>query len=240
MEQRPLRLGDIVDDYCSRERRLTNHVIVAIVEDAIRQTRCTTCDTEHPYKGGKEPRLRKKPDREKLYDAVLAGVQGPEHPDHPAMAAAGAASPNEPPAGEARFASPGSEVNEDPAAGTPAPEDGWLAHRQLIRATLPRTETDQPVPRPIPEFTMYQRPQPRARFRHGAGHQNGHGYPRNANGEVDGNVNGNGNGNGNGSGNGNGTGRGHGGHTNGSHPPPPFGRPGQPNGRPGRRRRRRR
>ena len=34
MEQRSLRLGDLVDDYCPRERRVTNHVIVAIVDDA--------------------------------------------------------------------------------------------------------------------------------------------------------------------------------------------------------------
>ena len=34
MEQRPLRLGDIVDDYCPRERRVTNHAIVALVGEA--------------------------------------------------------------------------------------------------------------------------------------------------------------------------------------------------------------
>src|SRR5438067_811879 len=60
MEQRPLRLGDLVDDYCPRERRITNHAIVAIVNDGIRQTRCTTCDTEHVFKGAKAPRRRKK------------------------------------------------------------------------------------------------------------------------------------------------------------------------------------
>ena len=38
MEQRPLRLGDIVDDYCPRERRITNHAIVALVGEDIRQT----------------------------------------------------------------------------------------------------------------------------------------------------------------------------------------------------------
>src|SRR6187402_864335 len=58
MEQRTLRLGDTVDDYCPRERRITNHVVVAIVVDAIRQTRCSTCDAEHPYKDGREPRRR--------------------------------------------------------------------------------------------------------------------------------------------------------------------------------------
>ena len=61
MEQRRLRLGDILDDYCPRERRVTNHVVVAMIEDEIKQTRCSTCDAEHPYKGGKAPR-RRKPD----------------------------------------------------------------------------------------------------------------------------------------------------------------------------------
>jgi len=56
MEQRTLRLGDMVDDYCPRERRITNHSIVALVGDEIRQTRCTTCDGEHVYKHGRVPR----------------------------------------------------------------------------------------------------------------------------------------------------------------------------------------
>ncbi len=37
MEQRRLRLGDILDDYCPRERRLTNHAVVAMIEEE-RQT----------------------------------------------------------------------------------------------------------------------------------------------------------------------------------------------------------
>src|SRR6185295_18795049 len=60
MEQRSLRLGDLVDDYCPRERRVTNHAIVAIVNASIRQPRCTACDTEHVFKGGKPPRRRAK------------------------------------------------------------------------------------------------------------------------------------------------------------------------------------
>ena len=59
MEQRPLRLGDILDDYCPRERRVTNHAVVAMIEEDVKQTRCTTCDTEHVYKGGKPPRRKK-------------------------------------------------------------------------------------------------------------------------------------------------------------------------------------
>ena len=60
MEQRRLRPGDRLDDYCPRERRLTDHVIVAVVDDTIKQTRCVACDTEHPYKDGKVPLRRKK------------------------------------------------------------------------------------------------------------------------------------------------------------------------------------
>src|SRR5215218_2606377 len=76
MEQRLLRLGDIVDDYCPRERRITNHAIVAVVEDAIRQTRCTTCDAEHVYKHGKAPRKRKTDEPATLFEEVLADVAG--------------------------------------------------------------------------------------------------------------------------------------------------------------------
>ena len=152
MEQRPLRLGDIVDDYCPRERRITNHVIVAIVEEAIRQTRCSTCDAEHVYKDGREPKRRRKEPT-------------------PVVAAAAADSP-----GSARPAAvPRVAAAETDRAPTPAPEvapsaedgvavespvtadEAWPAHRPLIRATLPRTEGDPPAPRPIPEFTMHQR-----------------------------------------------------------------------------------
>jgi hypothetical protein len=184
MEQRPLRLGDIVDDYCTRERRITNHAVVAIVGDAIRQTRCTTCDSEHPYKGAKEPRLRKKSGSE-LYDQVLADVNG-HPPDGPMV-------DGEP---DGLLAAP--EASEpadldDAADGPPVDEpahDHWPAHRRLIRATLPRSENEPPPPRPIPEFTMHQRPPTRAargfRFR---GQPSGHGG-----GNGNGNVSGNGNG----------------------------------------------
>jgi translation initiation factor IF-2 len=75
MEQRPLRLGDIVDDYCPRERRVTNHAVVALVDDTVKQTRCTTCDHEHVFKHAKEPRRRKKDDTSALYSQVLSGLQ---------------------------------------------------------------------------------------------------------------------------------------------------------------------
>ena len=60
MLPRQLRVGDLVDDYCPRERRLTDHAIVAMVEDDVRQVRCSACNAEHEYRQGKVPASRKK------------------------------------------------------------------------------------------------------------------------------------------------------------------------------------
>jgi hypothetical protein len=175
MEQRPLRLGDIVDDYCPRERRITNHAVVAIVEDAIRQTRCTTCDTEHVYKHAREPVKRRK-DARSADDAARGQLVAPRAVTEPSGADPAEArsfdSAEDRPAFSGGDGQPGT-VAPEPGDDVPAPaavDDHWPAHRQLIRATLPRIEGEPPAPRPIPEFTMHQRPQPRGGFRFGQGH----------------------------------------------------------------------
>lgn len=152
MEQRPPRLGDIVDDYCPRERRVTNHAVVAIVEEAIRQTRCTTCDTEHVFKGGHEPRRRLVKPALVPSEAAVVEVTS---------AQLVAVVDTEPPAAASDPAQAATSLDPQGAA-EPVVTDAWLAHRRLIRATLPRTAADPPPPRPIPEFTMHQR-QPQAR-----------------------------------------------------------------------------
>jgi hypothetical protein len=182
MEQRPLRLGDILDDYCPRERRLTNHAVVAMIEENIKQTRCTTCDTEHPYKGGKVPRRRKKETPAALYKEVLSGM--PETEGAPVLAgAADLPSDSSPLAsddlhseGAATEAAPEPRMQEPiaaaarphvaPADGEPdsADEQGSAeaveveegpVHRPLIRAQLPRIE-GMKEERRLPEFTIRQ------------------------------------------------------------------------------------
>jgi hypothetical protein len=93
MQQRQPRLGDVLDDYCPRERRLTNHAVVAMVGDDIKQTRCSTCDAEHEYKHAKVPRQRRKGDTPAaLYSQVLAGA--PKRVSHD-PATVGAAAPEQ-------------------------------------------------------------------------------------------------------------------------------------------------
>lgn len=77
MQQRRLRPGDVLDDYCPRERRVTDHAIVAMIDDEIKQTRCVSCDTEHEYKQAKVPAQRRKKAPPALFTQVLDGLQGP-------------------------------------------------------------------------------------------------------------------------------------------------------------------
>jgi hypothetical protein len=180
MKQRRLRLGDIVDDYCPRERRLTNHAVVAMIEDDIKQTRCSTCDTEHEYKQGKMPTLRRKKESvSAAYKEVLASVKAEAPP--PAVPSPVAAPPAAPqPASEpgqpsllaaASATEPTDSVQEhDPDdienGADPGETEAARVHRRLIRATLPRPENHQVV-RPVPEFTMRQPTGRPGKFRSG-------------------------------------------------------------------------
>ena len=55
-----------------------------MVEEDVKQTRCTTCDAEHVYKGGKAPRRKKAETTGGSYQQVLAGHHrsgnAPPHP----------------------------------------------------------------------------------------------------------------------------------------------------------------
>jgi hypothetical protein len=195
MQQRQLRLGDTLDDYCPRERRLTNHVIVAMIGDDVKQTRCTTCDSDHEYKHAKVPRQRKKGDTPAaLYAQVAAGAPKRVAHDAPAddaapddFAAEELPPPTEPPIADQPPAAettapandiapfddedhPSDEEHEEHEESERDENDGPI-HRRLIRASLPRPEGQQPPARPIPEFTIRQpggRPN-RFRPRHGRG-----------------------------------------------------------------------
>jgi hypothetical protein len=70
-----LRLGDVIDDYCVKCRRLTNHSIVSLVSGAAAKVRCRTCYSDHDYRNEQAPPTKKELARQKeLYNAVLAGV----------------------------------------------------------------------------------------------------------------------------------------------------------------------
>ena len=161
MEQRRLRLGDILDDYCPRERRITNHAVVAMIEEDVKQTRCTTCDAEHAYKGGKAPRKRKKDTPAALYNEVLASMSEDAAPSltDPDNTTPDTPLNDEPvnsPADDLPVEQLADRTESEPPAivdehATSDVEEGPV-HRPLIRATLPRPEGQKE--RPLPEFTV--------------------------------------------------------------------------------------
>src|SRR5687768_16016701 len=84
MQDRRYRPGDVLDDYCPRERRITDHAIVAMIDDEIRRTRCGSCDAEHEYKEAKVPSPRRKTQPPALFNQVLENAIGPTAPHHAA------------------------------------------------------------------------------------------------------------------------------------------------------------
>jgi hypothetical protein len=150
MEQRRLRLGDILDDYCPRERRVTNHAIVAMVEEDVKQTRCTTCDAEHVYKGGKAPRRRKAEAAAPVVPVPAMTAPAP-HDEHDNGRHA---IEDEVIAAPATLEEPATIAEPEPEP-EPAVMDEGPVHRPLIRATLPRPEGVK-TERPAPDFTIRQ------------------------------------------------------------------------------------
>jgi hypothetical protein len=121
---------------------VTNHVVVALIGEDVKQTRCSTCEADHEYKQAKIPPQRRKKDVSGvLYQQVLDGMP---RKVVPGMSAAPdlAEVPDPEPSAEPELPSP-------PAV----PLDEGPVHRPLIRATLPRL-TDEPPQRREPDFTV--------------------------------------------------------------------------------------
>jgi len=182
MNQRRRRLGDILDDYCPRERRITNHAVVAMVEDDVKQTRCTTCDAEHEYKHAKVPASRKRKTETLTAHLVEGATKPPEESqdihdemaetdmndvsveadenDMPGVLADSNETDGIPTAAESEQ-HPELAAAPDAVDGEsePTDEDGqserdeWPVHRRLIRAQLPRPEGQVPE-RKAPDFTF--------------------------------------------------------------------------------------
>jgi hypothetical protein len=80
MSDRPLRLGDVIDDYCPRCRLLLNHDVATMADGRAIKVTCRTCFNTHDYRDAQVPAKRKtKKDQEKqsLIDQVLAGMPNP-------------------------------------------------------------------------------------------------------------------------------------------------------------------
>jgi hypothetical protein len=169
MQPRRPRLGDVLDDYCPRERRVTNHVVVAMIEDDVKQ------HGARPATPTTNTSRRASPARvgPKAVPALADGAESFEAKPVLAPPLRGASESTPDSDGESDdspqsepFAAPPDDAAPPMAASAEVDtadengserlsEDEGPVHRRLIRATLPRPEGHVPE-RKEPEFTIRQ------------------------------------------------------------------------------------
>ena len=66
---REVRLGDDIDDYCVRCKRIMNHAVVSVMNGEAAKVRCRTCSYEHNYRGNKGSKQMTK---EQAFNKLLA------------------------------------------------------------------------------------------------------------------------------------------------------------------------
>ena len=112
---RAARLGDDIDDFCVKCKRVMNHAVVSILNDEPAKVRCRTCHSDHDFRHEQAPPPKVDPRKAALFNQVLANVTGAPELTTPASGASPPAAepvdrPAEPPA-ERRAATSGAAVS---------------------------------------------------------------------------------------------------------------------------------
>ena len=71
-----LRLGDDVDDYCIKCKRLTNHSILSLVDGQPAKVRCRACYNEGYFRNCEVPPSKKDLRKAELFNSVLGSIPG--------------------------------------------------------------------------------------------------------------------------------------------------------------------
>jgi hypothetical protein len=68
------RLGDDVDDFCVKCKRVMNHAVVSLLNDEPAKVRCKTCHSDHDYRHEQAPPPKVDPRKAALFNQVLENV----------------------------------------------------------------------------------------------------------------------------------------------------------------------
>ena len=105
---RDVRLGDDIDDFCVRCKRVMNHAVVSVMNGGPAKVRCRTCHSDHDFRNEQPPPPKVDARKAALFNEVLKkvdpeGTPAPEEdgivpePEEAAAAAPGAPADVEPP-----------------------------------------------------------------------------------------------------------------------------------------------
>ena len=75
---REYRLGDTLDDYCIKCKRITNHNVVSVVEEQPAKVRCCSCYNDHDFRHEIAPPTKKELKKAALLEELLLGKTGGE------------------------------------------------------------------------------------------------------------------------------------------------------------------
>ena len=74
MLTRTVRLGDDIDDFCVKCKRVMNHSVVSILNDGPAKVRCRTCHSDHDFRNEQPPPPKVDARKAALFNQVLGNV----------------------------------------------------------------------------------------------------------------------------------------------------------------------
>ena len=96
------RLGDVIDDFCVRCKRVMNHNVVSVLNGEPAKVRCRTCHSDHDYRHEQAPPPKVDARKQALFDEVLKKVNPEEAGAAAETAVAGADDPPPKPKAKAK------------------------------------------------------------------------------------------------------------------------------------------
>jgi hypothetical protein len=71
---RDVRLGDDIDDFCVRCKRVMNHDVVSVLDGKPAKVRCRTCHSDHDFRNEQPPPPKVDARKAALFNEVLKKV----------------------------------------------------------------------------------------------------------------------------------------------------------------------
>src|SRR5262245_61209854 len=69
-----VRLGDVIDDFCVKCKRIMNHSVVSMLNGEPAKVRCRTCHSDHDYRHEQPPPPKVDARKQALFNEVLSKV----------------------------------------------------------------------------------------------------------------------------------------------------------------------
>jgi hypothetical protein len=77
---RDIRLGDDIDDFCVRCKRIMNHNVVSVLNGQAAKVRCRTCHSDHDFRHEQAPPPKVDARKAALFNEVLKKVSPGDAP----------------------------------------------------------------------------------------------------------------------------------------------------------------